>query len=63
MLKGRSDLSYLSKELSTVAARRHEAAVTESSCDVQVLQGLLENLGGSVQDAIDLLKRVEVNIF
>jgi tetratricopeptide (TPR) repeat protein len=60
-LKGRSDLAYLSKRLSTIAAQRHEADVPESSCDAQVLQGLMDNLGGNGQDAIDLLKRVALN--
>jgi tetratricopeptide (TPR) repeat protein len=61
ILKARTDLSYLSKGLSSVAAKRHEAAVPESSCDLQILQALLESIVGSSTEAIDAFKKVVLN--
>ncbi len=65
LLKSRYDISYLAKGLTRVAAERHEVAVPESSCDAQVLQGLMQEIvGGGVfinAEAVDTLKRVALN--
>ena len=61
LLKGRTDMTFLCEGLTKVAKQLHEPDVTETSCDAQVLQGLLENLCGNRRDAIDLLKKVALN--
>ena len=61
VLKSRYDISYLSKGLSSVAAKRHEAAVLESSCDALVLQGLMQSIVGSEAESVDTLNRVALN--
>ena len=61
LLKARTDLAYLSKGLSSVAAQRHEAIVPDTSCDAQVLQALMEDLVGNKADSVDILKTVVLN--
>ena len=43
ILKSRTDMAYLSKGLSDIAAKRHEAAVPESSCEAQILQAFMHD--------------------
>jgi len=52
--------AYLSKGLSKVAATRHEAAVPETSCDLEILQAYMQDIVHS-GDALDTLKRVVLN--
>jgi tetratricopeptide (TPR) repeat protein len=61
ILKSRYDISYLSGGLSSIAAKRHEAAAPESSCDAQVLQGLMQSIVGSEAESVDTLKRAAIN--
>jgi tetratricopeptide (TPR) repeat protein len=61
VLKARTDLVYLSNGLNSIAAKRHEAAVLESSCDAQILQALMQNIVDSADVAIDTLKMVALN--
>ncbi|HEY9773116.1 MAG TPA: matrixin family metalloprotease [Planktothrix sp.] len=61
ILKSRHDIAYLAEGLSSVAAKRHEAPVQESSCDAQVLQGLMQSIVGSEAEAVDTLKRAAIN--
>jgi hypothetical protein len=61
VLKASTDLSYLSRGLSSVASRHHEATVTESSCDAQILQALMLSIVDNESNAIDRLKVVALN--
>jgi len=61
VMKASKDLSYLSMELSSIAAKRHEAAVPESSCDAQILQALMLSIVENKSSAIDKLKMVAIN--
>src|SRR5277367_1545816 len=60
-LRASTDLAYLSNGLSTVAAKRREAPVLESSCDAQVLQSLIQCVVGDKSEAVDTLKKVVLN--
>lgn len=61
MFKASTDLSYLSRELSKIAASRHEAAVPDSSCDAQILQAFILGVVDSESSALDTLKMVILN--
>jgi tetratricopeptide (TPR) repeat protein len=61
ILKARTDIAYLSTGLSRIAAKRHEAAVPESSCEAQILQALMQSIVGSQAEAVDTLKKVVLN--
>jgi hypothetical protein len=61
MLKASTDLSYLSRGLSNIAAKHHESSVSDSSCDVQILQAFILKIVDSESSAIDTLKTVAIN--
>lgn len=61
ILHSSKNLNYLANGLDRIAQKREEASVLESSCDVQVLQALIQSAIRNDDDAIDTLKIVVMN--
>lgn len=59
--KAREDAAYLATAINTVAASRKQAAVPESSFELQILRALLQNQFGSREEALEMMKRVALN--